>query len=65
MLNHFGGECARAVSFIESRQVLPLPTRNDDAQWLAGKLGLRLSLPMRLDYLQHVQSLNGALNSPG
>ena len=34
LLDHIGGECAGAVTFLEPGQVLPVPTRNDDLQWL-------------------------------
>ncbi len=34
LLDHIGGECAGAVTFLELGQVLPVPTRNDDVQWL-------------------------------
>jgi serine/threonine-protein kinase HipA len=35
LLDHIGGECAGAVTFLELGQALPLPTRNDDVQWLS------------------------------
>ncbi len=35
LLDHIGGECAGAVTFIEPGQALPVPTRNDDVQWLS------------------------------
>jgi serine/threonine-protein kinase HipA len=35
LLDHIGGECAGAVTFLEPGQVLPVPTRNDDVQWLS------------------------------
>jgi serine/threonine-protein kinase HipA len=35
LLLHIGGECAGAVTFLEPGQALPVPTRNDDAQWLS------------------------------
>jgi serine/threonine-protein kinase HipA len=41
LLDHIGGECAGAVTFLESGQVLPSPSqnehseRNDDVQWLS------------------------------
>ena len=34
LLDHIGGECAGAVTFLEPGQLLPVPTRNDDLQWL-------------------------------
>jgi len=34
LLDHIGGECAGAVTFLEPGQALPVPTRNDDVQWL-------------------------------
>lgn len=35
LLEHIGGECAGAVTFLEPGQALPVPTRNDDVQWLS------------------------------
>lgn len=35
LLDHIGGECAGAVTFLEPGQALPIPTRNDDVQWLS------------------------------
>jgi len=35
LLEHIGGECAGAVTFLGPGQALPVPTRNDDAQWLS------------------------------
>ncbi len=35
LLGHIGGECAGAVTFLESGQALPVPTRNSDVQWLS------------------------------
>jgi serine/threonine-protein kinase HipA len=35
LLEYIGGECAGAVTFIEQGQALPVPTRNDDVQWLS------------------------------
>lgn len=35
LLDHIGGECAGAVTFLEPGQALPAPTRNDDVQWLS------------------------------
>jgi serine/threonine-protein kinase HipA len=34
LLDHIGGECAGAVTFLEPGQALPVPTGNDDVQWL-------------------------------
>jgi serine/threonine-protein kinase HipA len=60
LLDHIGGECAGAVTFLEPGQALPVPTRSDDVQWLsdqevvamlAGKDGLRLSLAGAQDKL--------------
>jgi serine/threonine-protein kinase HipA len=35
LLDHIGGECAGAVTFLEPGQVLPIPARNDDVQWMS------------------------------
>jgi len=35
LLDHIGGECAGAVTFLEPGQPLPGPTRKDDVQWLS------------------------------
>ena len=35
LLDHIGGECAGAVTFLDPGQALPIPTRNDDVQWLS------------------------------
>jgi serine/threonine-protein kinase HipA len=35
LLNHIGGECAGAITFLQPGQSLPVPTRNDDTQWLS------------------------------
>jgi serine/threonine-protein kinase HipA len=35
LLDHIGGECAGAVTFIEPGRALPVPARNDDVQWLS------------------------------
>ena len=35
LLDHIGGECAGAVTFLEPGQALPVPTRNGDVQWLS------------------------------
>ena len=35
LLGHIGGECAGAVTFLEPGQVLPVPTQNNDVQWMS------------------------------
>ncbi len=35
LLDHIGGECAGAVTFLEPGQALPVPTDNNDIQWLS------------------------------
>jgi serine/threonine-protein kinase HipA len=35
LLDHIGGECAGAVTFLEPGQSLPVPTDKDDVQWLS------------------------------
>lgn len=35
LLDHIGGECAGAVTFLEPGQVLPAPSQDDDVQWLS------------------------------
>jgi serine/threonine-protein kinase HipA len=35
LLDHIGGECAGAVTFLEPGQALPSPTHDDDVQWLS------------------------------
>ena len=35
LLDHIGGECAGAVTFLNPGQALPVPTRSDDVQWLS------------------------------
>jgi serine/threonine-protein kinase HipA len=35
LLDHIGGECAGAVTFLEPGQALPAPTHSDDVQWLS------------------------------
>lgn len=37
LLDHIGGECAGAVTFLEPGQTLPVPAGNDDVQWLSDK----------------------------
>ena len=34
LLDHIGGECAGAVTFLEPGQALPAPAQGDDVQWL-------------------------------
>lgn len=34
LLDHIGGDCAGAVTFLEPGQALPTPTMGDDVQWL-------------------------------
>ena len=35
LLDHIGGECAGAVTFLAPGQALPVPTHHDDVQWLS------------------------------
>ena len=35
LLDHIGGECAGAVTFMEPGQALPTPPQGDDVQWLS------------------------------
>lgn len=35
LLDHIGGECAGAVTFLKSGQTLPAPNKDDDVQWLS------------------------------
>lgn len=35
LLDHIGGECAGAVTFLEPGQALPVLARDDDVQWLS------------------------------
>jgi len=35
LLDHIGGDCAGAVTFLEPGQALPVPTHSDDVQWLS------------------------------
>jgi len=37
LLDHIGGECAGAVTFLEPGQVLHASTQDDDVQWLSDK----------------------------
>ena len=49
LLDHIGGECAGAVTFLEPGQFLPAPTRGDDVQWLndEGVIAILDELPRR------------------
>ena len=49
LLDHIGGECAGAVTFLEPGQVLATPARDDDVQWLsdAQVLAILDELPRR------------------
>jgi serine/threonine-protein kinase HipA len=49
LLDHIGGECAGAVTFLEPGQALPVPPRNDDVQWLSDEevVALLDELPRR------------------
>jgi serine/threonine-protein kinase HipA len=49
LLDHIGGECAGAVTFLEPGQALPVPTRNDDVQWLSDQevVAILVELPRR------------------
>ena len=35
LLDHIGGECAGAVTFLEPGHILPAPAQDDDVQWLS------------------------------
>lgn len=35
LLDHIGGECAGAVTFLEPGQALPVPASNNEVQWLS------------------------------
>ncbi|QDL54791.1 type II toxin-antitoxin system HipA family toxin [Rhodoferax aquaticus] len=35
LLDHIGGDCAGAVTFLAPGQALPIPPRNEDVQWLS------------------------------
>lgn len=35
LLDHIGGECAGAVTFLEPGQILPVPNQGEDVQWLS------------------------------
>ncbi len=54
LLEQIGGECAGAVTFIESGQSLPVPTRNDDVRWLSDNEVVAI-----LDELPHRPMLAG------
>lgn len=54
LLDHIGGECAGAVTFLEPRQALPVPTRSDDVQWLSD-----VEVVAILDELPHRPMLAG------
>ncbi len=49
LLDHIGGECAGAVTFLEPGQALPIPAGNNDVQWLSDDevLALLDELPLR------------------
>jgi serine/threonine-protein kinase HipA len=49
LLDHIGGECAGAVTFLESGQTLPAQNQPDDVQWLSEKevVALLDELPRR------------------
>ncbi|WP_300115980.1 type II toxin-antitoxin system HipA family toxin [Rhodoferax sp.] len=54
LLDHIGGECAGAVTFIEPGQALPELARNDDVQWLSDEEVVAI-----LDELPHRPMLAG------
>jgi len=54
LLDHIGGECAGAVTLLEPGQVLPVPARNDDVQWLSDEEVVAI-----LDELPHRPMLAG------
>lgn len=49
LLDHIGGECAGAVTFLEPGRAWPAPTRPDDVQWLSDEevVALLDELPRR------------------
>ena len=49
LLDHIGGECAGAVTFLKPGQPLLIPARDDDVQWLSDKeiIALLDELPRR------------------
>lgn len=54
LLDHIGGECAGAVTFLEPGQALPTPTKDDDVQWLSDEDVIAI-----LDELPHRPMLAG------
>lgn len=54
LLDHIGGECAGAVTFVESGQTLSAPGDGDDVQWLSDEEVLAI-----LDELPHRPMLAG------
>lgn len=54
LLDHIGGECAGAVTFLEPGQALPISTSNDDVQWLSDEEVVAI-----LDELPHRPMLAG------
>lgn len=49
MLDHIGGECAGAVTFVARGQTLPVPSSDDDVQWLSDSevVAILEELPLR------------------
>ena len=54
LLDHIGGECAGAVTFLEPGQALPAPNQGDDVQWLSDEEVVAI-----LDELPHRPMLAG------
>jgi serine/threonine-protein kinase HipA len=54
LLEHIGGECARAVRFLEPGRILPAPVQGNDVQWLNDKEVVAI-----LDELLHRPMLAG------
>jgi len=54
LLDHIGGECAGAVTFLQPGQTLPIATNNDDVKWLDDK-----EIVAVLDELPHRPMLAG------
>jgi serine/threonine-protein kinase HipA len=54
LLDHIGGECAGAVTFLEPGQALPAPSQGDDVQWLSDEEVVAI-----LDELPHRPMLAG------